>query len=106
MGRRVLVQLFKLELRFVRLKEIAEFLRRIEQAHPLLVVERYGETAKTVDTDTALLAYLELHAATALLPFKFCDSRLQFLIRWFGHAVTSRVCLTLGFEQALQSWTS
>jgi hypothetical protein len=46
MGRRVLLRLLKLEFRFVRLKEIAEFLRRIERAHPLLVVERYGKTAK------------------------------------------------------------
>jgi hypothetical protein len=47
----------KLELRFVRRKEIAKFFRHIEQAHPLLVVERYGEAAKTVDTDTALITY-------------------------------------------------
>src|SRR5580658_3382621 len=89
MGCRVLLRLLKLEFRFVRLKEIAEFLRRIEQAHPLLVVERYGETAKTVDTDTALVAHPKLQTATALLPFKFCDSRFQFLIRWFGHMCCS-----------------
>ena len=54
----MLLLLLELELRFVRLKEIAEFLRRFEQAHPLLVVKRYGKTAKTVHTDAALFRSL------------------------------------------------
>ena len=85
----MLLQLLKLEFRFVRLKEIAEFLRRIEQAHPLLVVERYGKTAKTVNTDTALVAHPELQTPKGLLLFKFCNLRFQFLLGWFGHMCCS-----------------
>jgi hypothetical protein len=44
--RQLLVRFLKLELRFVRLKEIAESFSRIQQAHPLLVVERYGKTGR------------------------------------------------------------
>src|ERR1700680_940990 len=87
--RGALLRLLKLELRFVRLKEIAESFSRLQQAHPLLVVERYGETAKTVGTDTALVAHPKLQTADVLLLFKFCDSCLQFVIRWLGHMYCS-----------------
>jgi hypothetical protein len=53
------------------------------------LLERYGETAKTVNTDTALVAHPELQTPKGLLLFKFCNSRLQFFIRWFGHMCCS-----------------
>ncbi len=102
-GRQVLLRLLKLELRFISFKEIAEFLRRIEQAHPLLVVERYGETAKTVETNAALLAHFKLQTASALLLFKFCDPRLQFVIRWFGHMCCSFQGNTLSIFRMIRS---
>ena len=57
------------------------------KACPLLVVESNGKTAKTIQTDAALLAHFEPQAATWLLLFKFRHSRLQFLIRWFRHLI-------------------
>src|SRR5205823_6024395 len=80
--------LFQLEFVFVFLQEFAEFVRRIQQTRPLLIVEGYGKASQAVDADSALLADPKLQAArtpSGSLLFQFGKPRFQFVISRFRH---------------------
>src|SRR5688500_1549065 len=53
------------ELGVVRFEEGADVLCNVEQARPLLLVERAGEAAEAVHRHAALFAHLQRHAARA-----------------------------------------
>src|SRR5215831_20457997 len=50
----------QLEAFLIGFQERAQGLRRVQQAHPLLVVQRHGEAAEAVHADPALLADFEV----------------------------------------------
>ena len=59
---------FELEAVFVFFEESAQVVGDVEEANPLLVVQRHGETAQAVDADSAFFAHSELESAL-LSPF-------------------------------------
>ena len=66
------------EFGFIFFQEFAEFIGRVKQTDPLLVVKRDRKAAEAIDTDSALFSNAELKAAGApssLLLFKFGQTR-------------------------------
>jgi hypothetical protein len=61
--------LFQLKLALVLFEKIAQILRSIQEFHPLLVIERDRETAKSVDGDSASC----FRSAIAWLPFRLTE---------------------------------
>ena len=71
----------------------------------MLVIERYGEAAQTVNADAALLAYFEIDSVASLcndLLFKFRDAGHQFFFCRIFHIDTSikAVSGNLGFDNS------
>ena len=62
----------------------------VQEARPLLVVERHRKTSQAVNAHTAFFTDFEFQATAALsgvdLLFQFGQTRFQFLIRRFGHS--------------------
>src|SRR5689334_3111123 len=83
----LLLWFFQLELGFVFVEKGAEIVCLVEQACPLLEIERDRETSKAIDTDAAFFADAEFQRSGALV----CNLLLQFSQTGF-HFFISRFC--------------
>ena len=81
--------LFELQLRLVVFHELLDLIGGAEQAVPLLIVESDGETAETIDADTAFFSDFKDQVSAAFLGFDFIFQlrkfRFQLLVGWFCH---------------------
>src|SRR5215469_3633170 len=80
---------FQLEPRLVFLEEFAQVVGHVEQADPLLVIERDREAAQAIDADAALFPHAKFQRALFSafgLFFEFGDARHEFFPCRFGHS--------------------